>query len=800
MKYLSYSILGFFSLSTLFSFGQHQSHTSSFEKCATYNQEELFKLEHPELVEEIEASEQALENFTALYDASEENQRSQNSALYVIPVVFHILHMNGDENISDDQVYDAIRIINEDYNARNSDLSEVINDFQSIIGNGNIEFRLAQIDPNGNPTNGIDRIQSNETYVGDDGSKLNQWSPDSYLNIWVSAVIGSGAAAYAYLPSTANVYPDIDGIICLNTYVGSIGTSSESGKHTLSHEIGHYLNLAHPWGPTNQPGVSSNCNTDDGVSDTPNTIGTSGSCNLAQVSCGSLDNIQNFMDYSSCDRMFTQGQINRMYATLNSNTADRIALWQNTNLVETGVADLSEADFRLVKPFICQLDTAEFEDQSKFGASSWNWSFEYGNPTTSTDQYPQIFYNTAGVHDVSLTASNSSSTVSTTKTNYILVNPIIGHYTPYVENFSTTSALPNDEWLGYNPYGDDYAFVFDASSGYDNDGCIKMENFGNTFNTEDELYSTTFDLSPLTTGEFTFKYAFAQTSTSGSDALYLFASMDCGETWYPRWSKSGSSLATVSDQNSSWAPSSTSDWESATIYLNNSYLSEKTMFKFVFESEGGNNLYLDDINITGTFSDIAVLEYPENGMTNRPEDVVLQWKASGGITSYEYQLDVSSNFDSPSLETGIKNWISYDPNNSDTEYETSNLINGQTYFWRVRYNINGVAQSWSDTWSFTVVEEGGVGIDEWSEENLHLSVFPNPTNAKTTLRLNLPQSVTAQVTVFDIYGSVAEEQSTVQLVQGTNHVTINSDEYAAGVYIVRVSIGSSQYTKRLVVY
>ena len=181
-------------------------------------------LQNPEAAAAINKTEQELESFTQKF--TKNTQRSSRSNTYVIPVVFHVIHQNGPENISDAQIFDQMRILNLDFNMLNADLVDVVSSFENIIGNPEITFELAQLDPSGNPTTGIDRIYSSETSVGDDGSKLNQWPPAMYLNVWVVDQINgaTGAAAYAYLPSTAAQYPGIDGIIINQRYIGSIGT------------------------------------------------------------------------------------------------------------------------------------------------------------------------------------------------------------------------------------------------------------------------------------------------------------------------------------------------------------------------------------------------------------------------------------------------------------------------------------------------------------------------------------------------------------------------------------------------
>ena len=806
LKYIALTgLLSFFSVSLWSQNGHHHNSQEEFQKCAQHEQEEWYLQQNPHLREEVEQTRQELEEFTKEFVENwKDNKRAGNDApLHVIPVVFHIIHMNGPENISDDQVYDAMRIINEDFNKLNEDLQEVIPEFRDIIGDGKIEFRLARLDPFGNPTNGIDRVQSAETYTGDDGSKLNRWPRDSYLNIWVCDNITSGsgnnAAAYAYLPSSVNSGNGaaIDGIIANHRYVGSIGTSSEQGMHTLSHEIGHFLNLLHPWGPSNNAELPSNCNVDDGVLDTPETQGTIGGCNIAKTTCGSLDNIQNLMDYASCDRMFTQGQVGRMYASLNSTTADRRDLWQQDNLEETGVADLVAADFTTRKPYACQLDSIQFFDASIHGAESWSWNFERGTPQTSSDRYPKIKYDHEGAHDVTLEASNASDNATITKSNAILINPLIGKHTPYLQNFANVTSLPYDEWIGINRYDDPFQFEIDPNSGVDNDPCIVMKNSGNPYETVDELVSTSFDLSMLSSATISFKFAGAQTNAGNQDRMFLYVSTNCGETWLPRWSASGSQLATAGVQPGNWSPTA-NDWQTETVNLSPNYLIENLMFRFVFEADGGNNFYIDDINIQGQFSDIAVLEYPENGATALPDHVTLQWKAVGSADGYEYQVDTDQSFGSANLQTGVKNWISVNPNNTDTEFEAQNLIHGQTYYWRVRLIQNGNPMSWSPVWSFTV-SDNGVGFDEWSLQALGMKVFPNPTNGNSSLKMNIPDQAEGQVIVYNMLGSEVDRIPLNNLTVGTHTVSIQSSVYDKGLYLLRVELNNKSYTRRLVV-
>ncbi len=120
--------------------------------------------QHPEILQQEAELEQFTQNFVPDYM----KYRDSRTGNIVIPVVFHILHQGGVENISDAQVIDAMRILNEDYNKRNADITAVIPVFKPIIADVGIEFRLANIDPWGNCTNGIERINTCQTYSGND--------------------------------------------------------------------------------------------------------------------------------------------------------------------------------------------------------------------------------------------------------------------------------------------------------------------------------------------------------------------------------------------------------------------------------------------------------------------------------------------------------------------------------------------------------------------------------------------------------------------------------------------------------
>jgi hypothetical protein len=208
--------------------------------CGTPEVMEKAFRENPKLKAEFEAREEQLRKQDAAdFLRGYPNTQTPLANNYVIPVVFHVIHNYGLENISDAQIKDEVRILNLDYNKLNADTSAVDSVFKPLIANVGITFKLAQLDPNGKCTNGIDRIPSLLTYNADDNAKLNPWPNNQYLNVWVVSSIANGAAGYAYYPS-GFLIPSVD-------YSGSIGTSQPLTSRALSHEIGHVMNLEHPW-------------------------------------------------------------------------------------------------------------------------------------------------------------------------------------------------------------------------------------------------------------------------------------------------------------------------------------------------------------------------------------------------------------------------------------------------------------------------------------------------------------------------------------------------------------------------
>ncbi len=592
------------------SFAQEPSYCGTYQKMNEYKaslspqDKALYELEQ-------EAYKQRLKETIAEHPEWLEASHERGTIQYTIPVVFHILHQGGSENISNEQVYNAMEHMNEDYQKSNPEWPNVVAQFAGIVADVEIKFVLAKKDPNGNCTNGITRTFTRETSSGNGESQMDavkaahgNWPGDEYLNIFVCKYIG-GAAGYTKIPSGYWANTMKNGIWVLDNYVGSIGTSSSSGAHTLTHEVGHWLSLDHTWGPTNNPGLASNCNpgVDDGISDTPNTKGWT-SCNLGGSTCNHpsvLDNVENYMEYSYCSKMFTEGQKAQMWAALGDAVTGRKNIVSASNLTATGVnapSVLCKADFNSNKQRICLGSSVAFSDLSYNAATSWKWSFPGGTPATSTDQNPSVTYNTPGAYNAVLIASDGTSTDTLTRMDYITVLPS-GTSIPFTEGFEDYTTLNNSPWAVHNPEAN-AAFKITSNASYSGNKSIVLKNYGEPSGVVDEILSSPIDLSSITSGDditLSFRFAYRKRTGQEHERLQVLLSKDCGVTWQIRKTLSGSSLGNKISEDS-WTPDSISNWE--TVIMSNitsQYWVDNFMLKFKFESDGGNNLYIDDINI-----------------------------------------------------------------------------------------------------------------------------------------------------------------------------------------------------------
>ncbi|MBL7765872.1 MAG: T9SS type A sorting domain-containing protein [Chitinophagaceae bacterium] len=592
------------------------------KRCGSTEAEQALFEKHPELRPQINS----LNDYLNSLDHSKlEKNRAGD---YIIPLVFHVIHNYGPENISDAQIYDAVKVLNEDYQKRNADTAAIIPQFKAIAANVGYEFRLATKDPEGNCTNGIDRIVSYKTYKADDESKLNPWPRNNYFNIWtINSMASAGTAGYAYKPATANFLFYYDGIIIIHEYVGSIGTGNPGLRHALGHEVGHCLNLDHPWGATNQPGVS--CG-DDAVGDTPKTMGHDDCLALYDTYCSTLtggtpivENVQNFMEYSYCSNMFTEGQAARMDVSLNATVAQRNSLISTQAANFSGIllpkADCAPiADFSVNRNFVCVGGSPTFKNQSyRDTVSSVQWDFPTGNPSTSTNTSQQaVVYNTPGWQTVTLTANSNAGSNTSIKNNFIYVSdPNDLNQVGTVNSFEDINDYAR--WPIFNYYNNDFKWQY-YDQGYVQSGwrCLMFKGFDDRpfpanltltpRGDKDEIISPAYNTSGLTAGNAYLNFFVAAATqasiiTQMDDSLIVYYSSNCGTGWTKLKTLATNSLINNGSSTSAFYPNANTIWSPVSIALPSGALANPVYFKMTYLSGGrSNNAFIDNFEVNST--------------------------------------------------------------------------------------------------------------------------------------------------------------------------------------------------------
>lgn len=840
MKKIFYSVFALillFCVTTTVSFAQSNGHF-----CSTDEVQRQLIGRNPLLIESARVNEELLQN------AIIENRGNRSDEVMVIPVVFHVIHDYGVENISDAQIHSAMNILNIDFRKLN-DISSIVPRFDTLVADCKIEFRLATKDFLGNCTNGIERINSTTTYLGGLSSKLSQWPRDRYLNIWVvKNIVSDGIGqtlGYSQLPPYV-VGADgarRDGIVALYNSVGDIEEGIPSRSKTLTHEVGHYLNLLHTWGDGNEPGIS--CDGTDAVDDTPQTKGHFGGCDLYDFECmasylpttpmfqfgavttssglvdptsvyqatnqditlssfsangvsanpvangtfgfsnwgvgaedgeveynnlggtfnpnkyyqftvtptpgrafslnslnihvkrslngprtfsirashnsysanivgttnnprlqvmsggvyffkedttstfligntinlpaspdqnltfrkraapitfriyawnsedldgsfeidnvtidgshGQIANTQNFMDYSDCHHMYTEGQKERMRAALSVSTAGRNNLWSELNRINTGTWDPTaaecppKADFYAANRFACMNTPIQFFDNSTNATvNSWHWTFQDGSPATSTEQNPSVSFTSGGNKTVTLTVTGTEGEDTKTIQSVVRIAPNSPEFwdIPLQEGFDSQEDFWY-QWIPINVDNTNSSWQRVANVGYSNNTSARLNAFDMNVTdissgggAVDELVSPSFTLAGLSNvSSLTFRYAYATQSPNASgvtDKLEIKYSTDCGVTWSSFTSGtinqgssnpvpvssgtiSGLSLASAGNHSTFFTPSDADDWNHVTMNFPSLGSNSRIRLKFVFTAgEYPNNLYLDDINLNAT--------------------------------------------------------------------------------------------------------------------------------------------------------------------------------------------------------
>lgn len=528
----------------------------SQQRCSTNKHVEILNIKYPQFLEARKNVNLQTKNWI------KNNINSKSQTIITIPVVVHIVWNTNQENITDQQIFSQIDVLNADFRRTNIDAIMTPSVWNNVAADTEIEFCLATVDPNGAFTSGITRTQTSQISfsIQTDNIKstssggIDPWNQDDYLNIWVCDLSG-GILGYATPPSSFN-NPD-DGVVIGYKYFGTLGTvqSPYNKGRTATHEVGHWLNLDHIWGN------GGNCGNDN-INDTPTQEEENYSCpafphnpNSCGTSNSSGDMFMNYMDYTNdaCMNLFTLGQKTRMTAAINQYRPNLL----NHNLCSN------------TPP-----------------VPSWNCL--NGNcidPLNGNGTYLDI-------------------------NNCLAACFCAANTPPLYENFQ--SGLPN--WVIINNDADD-TWELTNSAGFNSNSSIYINNAEYSTNGEyDDLVLPTLDLTSYSSIYLTFDYAYSlwtnpSSNPNWSDTLQIYISEDCGNSWQKIWEKAGLNLVTTlpSFNGFSWTPNNNNDWSSENIDLSNYTNQDDIALKFRNVNQYENNLFIDNINLSENNTSISQL-------------------------------------------------------------------------------------------------------------------------------------------------------------------------------------------------
>jgi hypothetical protein len=598
------------------------------ERCSTVPYMQMLRQEG-NLIQTDEQFEQWLQKRKRERQQRVQTHRTKEGP-YQIPVVVHVIH-NGEEigtgsNISEAQILSQIAVINYDYNRLNADASNTPAEFLPVAGSINIEFVMAKRDPSGLSTNGINRVQGTRTswtFSNDAELKsLSFWPSEDYLNIWVTTLNGQDLG-YAQFPVSTleglenyqNGLASRDGAVLDYRVFGTNDAGDfnlfedyDKGR-TVTHEIGHFLGLRHPWGDVN------NCSGTDYVNDTPNQSSATFGCpDHPKISCGSNDMFQNYMDWTddACMNLFTVGQIDRMEIILEDPAVPR----RNSLLTSPGlldpdcdVIDVALLGIKSPAPITCnESSNLQLEVRNRSCVTLTSIRVEY-SINAGTFQSHTVFFDeplsingqtTLSIPSVNFQEGVNTLLLSLTHANELPdENPDNSLLTSFIHIDKTRDRIPLREkfdflaWPTLNP-PDGIGWQL-ASTNFGNSASVLAHGESSSVGTEAWLATPVLDFSQASKASMFFDLSYAYTGTH-IDRLKIVASTDCGNT-YPitLFNQAGSALSNTNTA-SSWLPTTPDHWQIGRYINLNALAGEKNArLAFVFTNASGNNLYLDNV-------------------------------------------------------------------------------------------------------------------------------------------------------------------------------------------------------------
>ncbi len=610
--------------------------------------------------------------------------RNEEDEILTIPVVVHIIH-NGESignglNISDAQILSQIVVINEDFRRQNADAAQTQPQFVPVASDFEIEFVLAKRNPEGLPTNGINRVQGSQTSwsLSNDFELKNQsyWPAEDYLNIWVTNLSGN-FLGYAQFPvsdleglENASNNRLTDGIVVDYRAFGSddygafdLNPNFNKGR-TTTHEIGHFFGLRHTWGDDGGA-----CTGSDFVDDTPNQANFTTGCPATKFSCGSDDMFQNYLDFTNdaCMNIFTEGQKVRARTVLEFSP-------RRANLVtslggEEPVFVSNDLGIRsIVTPVSGTCSNPVIPE------------IEIRNYGTNTITEANI---TLLINGVIIEEKTVSLVLNPLEIVFIQFNPvdlsIPGDYnfqflitgvngsgdnnpdnnsessfikrpqtrpTPLIENFDV---LPAD-WSVINP-DELITWELTTAPNQTSNNTAMFVNFYDYENVgeQDALLSPKLNLSDAAVALLIFDVAYARFPGVSNEGLSVLIGTNCSVNPFQAdeiYNKMDAELATSGATTQRFIPSGESDWRREVIDISQYVGEEGIQIIFRARNGFGNNLYLDNVRLlVSEFEDIAIQNIisPVPVSCNLDQEIrfIVENRGTVNIESFEVQYRIN---------------------------------------------------------------------------------------------------------------------------------------------------------------
>jgi len=547
------------------------------------------------------------------------------SSIVYIPVVFHIV-MPDPKLVTDAQIQAQLDTLNKDFFGANGDSIKIPSYFKSVFGKSNIQFCLAQRTPDGEASNGIDRVITNKTqFYFDDNVKhgysggANSWNTSKYFNVWVCP-LDTTLLGYSTMPQDGTPAEDEGVVIDYRSLPAGSFADLNQGK-TLTHEAGHYFNLYHIWGDDGD-----GCTGTDFVDDTPNQGAHSLGCpsGIKTDSCTATGNgimYQNYMDYSEdpCLVMFTHGQVDRMetalsiyrFSLLSSNGCQPVIL----NNYDAQLRSVNQPTQRLCDAVFVpqvtirnrgsqQLTSLQIITKIDNGPiTSFPWTGSISTYTTAVVNLSNVT-TTPGNHTLTVYISNPNNNIDQDRSNDTLqVNFEYSVPTTTVSESFEASLFPPPGW---DVIDRDNGLRWERVTGIAKTGnaSVRMNNFDyDRIGEIDDLRMPSIKIAgDIDSAFLSFQVAAATYSEldkqpNNWDTLEVLISTDCGKSYSSLYKKWGKSLVTINSTNSTEFFPSPSQWRKDSINLGSFIGSNDLLVTFRNITGFENNIFLDDINL-----------------------------------------------------------------------------------------------------------------------------------------------------------------------------------------------------------